>query len=92
MTDLTREQFATIRTRVQAAHAENKSGPILAPVWLYPAEADALIDAAETVDRVTALADEWEARPDDKNAGACAADLRAALAAPDNHNKEEADA
>ena len=53
---------------------------------------EALIVAVE---RVTALADEWERYADRAQTSAvrvtylsAAADLRAALAAPDNHNKE----
>ena len=59
--------------------------------------ASALLDAAEAVDRVTALADEWAgrvydtavSRGDPSRINRCGRDLRAALVAPDNHNKED---
>ena len=55
--------------------------------------ADALLDAAEAVAKVTALADGWDGLDPEKHADwdtlqAVVADLRAALVAPDNHNKE----
>ena len=53
----------------------------------------ALFDAAAAVDRVTALADEWEndgVRHVRGYVDTRLADLRAALVAPDNHNNKEA--
>ena len=51
------------------------------------ANADALLDAAEAVDRVTALADFWDGKPGDLMAEDVVASIRRCLAAPDNHDK-----